>query len=131
MEMNVREWKRIAETEVKRYGERTAFIKGVEDAGALLTDRYRESRRWVETVDAVCAYLHTHDPEKERFFRAYYGIGEPRMKRRNDSAVSIAMRLHLSTATLYEWKANVLSLVLIAAAQNGLMKPFRQPDPKE
>ena len=122
--MNVREWKRIAEREVKRYGERQAYVHGVEDAGGLITERFRESKRWIGAVDAVCAYLNRCDPEKERFFRAYYGIGEPRIVRRHDSAVSVAMRLHLSTATMYEWKSHVLSLVLLAAAQNGLLKPF-------
>ncbi|MBR0507291.1 MAG: hypothetical protein IJJ86_01630 [Clostridia bacterium] len=124
--MNVRTWKRIAEKEVLHYKEHLAFQKGVEDAGGERTERYRTSKRWTDAVDAVCAHLHRNDPEKERFFRAYCGIGEPRIKRRNDSAVSVAMRLNISTSTLYKWRGEVLTLVLLAAAQNGVLKPFRK-----
>ena len=59
--MNVREWKRIAEKEVCRFGDHLAFLKGVEDAGGPKTERYHRSRRWAETVRAVCAYLAVHD----------------------------------------------------------------------
>ncbi len=121
--MNVREWKRIAEKEVCRFGDHLAFLKGVEDAGGPKTERYHRSRRWAETVRAVCAYLAVHDAEKERFFRTYYGIGTPKRGRR-PGIVAASLALHVSESTLYGWRREVLSLVLIAAAQTGALKPF-------
>ena len=122
--MNVREWKRIAEKEVLRDGDRRAFMKGVEDAGGLKTERYLTCRRWVNAVDAVCAFLREHDPEKERFFRAYYGIGAPRIRCAKDGTVAVSMQLNVSRTTVYQWRGEVMTLVLLAAVQNGLFNPL-------
>ena len=127
--MNVREWKRIAEKLVLHFRDDQAFMKGVEDAGGPKTERYDEAKRRVETVRGVCAYLKRYDPDKERFFRTYYGLDAPKKERR--SIVAASMDLHVSESSLFGWRREVLSLVLIAAAQNGVFRPFALSEPKK
>ena len=124
--MCVKEWKRIAEWEAMHYRERKAFLKGVEDAGGGRTSRTEQYERWVQAVEAVLRYLTLHDPEKERFFRMCCGLDDGRALYRKKGMVSLTFAFHAGQSTLYEWKNEVLTLLLLAAAQNGALQPFTE-----
>ena len=122
--MCVKEWKRIAEWEATHYRERKAFLKGVADAACLMPARAMQYQRWVNAIDDVLAYLLRYAPEKERFFRLCYGIDGGRKQHDRKGMVSLSFAFHVSQSTLYQWKNDVLSLLLLAAAENGALKPF-------
>ena len=129
--MHVKEWKRIAEQEALRYREHKAFIKGAEDGGGGVSERYRQSVRWVLAVDYVLEHLHRTDAEKERFFRLCYGIDGTRRRLDQKGMVALSFALNASTTTLYRWRREAVSLLLIAAAQTGALRPYRiEPTPQ-
>ena len=121
----VKEWKRIAEWEAAHYRERKAFLKGVRDAGGEMTARAEQYQRWILAVENVLQYLHRHNPEKERFFRLYYGVDGGRRLYDGEGLVSLTFSFHTSQSTLYQWRNDVLSLLLIAASETGALQPFR------
>lgn len=124
--MCVKEWKRIAEWEAMHYRERKAFLKGVADAGGKETARVEQYRKWVEAVEGVLRYLGKHDPEKERFFRQCFGVDGGRKASGKKGLLRQTFQFHVSQSTLYQWKDEVLSLLLIAAAQSGALIPFQK-----
>lgn len=123
--MCVKEWKRIAEWEATHYRERKAFLKGVRDAGCETTSRAAQYQKWVCAIDGVLLHLKRNAPEKERFFRLCYGIDGGRKCHDKKGMLSLTFAFHVSQSTLYQWKNDVLSLLLIAAAEIGAIKPFR------
>lgn len=123
--MCVKEWKRIAEWEASHYRERIAFLKGIEDAGGEFTTRAAQYRKWVRATDYVLDYLKRNDEEKERFFRICYGLDGGRKRNDQKGILALTFEFHVSQSTLYQWKTEILSLLLIAAAQTGALKPFR------
>ena len=123
--MCVKEWKRIAEWEAMHYRERKAFLRGVRDADGSMTARAEQYRRWVVAIDGVLLHLKRYEPEKERFFRLYCGIDGGGKQHRRNGMVALTFVFHVSESTLYQWKNDVLSLLLIAAAETGALKPFR------
>ena len=122
--MNVKECKRIAEREAKRYREHKAFIKGVEDAGGVVPERYGQSLRWVVATDLVLRYLHRYDEEKERFFRLYFGIDGDRRRGDRRGMIELSFVCSVSASALYEWRKELRTLLVIAAAQTGAMRPY-------
>jgi hypothetical protein len=122
--MCVKEWKRIAEWEVLHYREHKAFLKGVEDAACVMTERAEQFKRWVEAVERVLVYLNRYAPDKERFFRQCYGIDGDRKMYDKKGMLRLTFLFHVSQSTLYQWRDEVLSLLLIAAAENGALQPF-------
>ena len=122
--MCVKECKRIVEREAKRYREHKAFIKGVEDAHGIVTDRYRESVRWVLTVDYVLGYLHGVSAEKERFFRCCYNTDGERRRTDRKGMLALSFEFHMSVSALYEWRKEMRTLLVIAAAQTGALRPY-------
>ncbi|MBQ5991424.1 MAG: hypothetical protein IJL62_02625 [Clostridia bacterium] len=128
--MCVKEWKRIAEWEASHYRERVAFLKGVEDAGGGFSPRAAQYRKWVRAVDCVLAYLARNDTEKERFFRACFGIDGGRKQTDKKGMLALTFPFHAGLSTLYQWQNELLSLLLIAAAQTGAIVPFRSETKK-
>ena len=122
--MQVNDWKRIAEREAKRYRENKAFMRGVMDAGASDSPRYRQKMKWVTAVDCVLAYLKQTDAEKERFFRLCYGIDGTRMRLGEKAMVAMSFEFHVSITTMYRWRSEQASLLVIAAAQTGALRPY-------
>ncbi len=123
--MCVKEWKRIAEWEASHYRERIAFLKGIEDAGGEFTTRATQYRKWVRATDYVLDYLKRNDEEKERFFRICYGLDGGRRRNSQKGMLALTFAFHVSQSTLYQWKSEILSLLLIAAAQTGAIAPFQ------
>ena len=123
--MHVREWKRIAEREATRYREHKAFLRGVEDAGGAVTERYRNSARWVKAIDDVLFYLHQNNGEQERFFRALFGIDGKRRYRGEKGMTALSFEFCVSVSQLYHWKSELLSLLLLAAVPAGALLPYQ------
>ena len=122
--MCVKEWKRIAEWEASHYRERIAFLKGIEDAGGEFTTRAAQYRKWVRAMEFVQDYLKRNDAEKERFFRLCFGLDGGRKHNSQKGMLALTFAFHVSQSTLYQWKSEILSLLLIAAAQTGALAPF-------
>ena len=122
--MCVKEWKRIAEWEALHYRERKSFLKGFADAAGEPTARAVQYRRWVGAVENVRALLKRTDPEKERFFGLMYGLDGGRKLYDKKGLLSLTFSFHASLSSLYQWRNEVLSLLLIAAAETGALKPF-------
>ena len=122
--MCVKEWKRIAEWEAAHYRERKAFLRGVEDAGGVFPARAVPYRKWTRAVECVLDYLKKNEPEKERFFRRCFGIDGGRKKDDKSGMLALTFVFHVSITTLYQWKNETVSLLLIAAAQTGALMPF-------
>ena len=123
--MHVNDWKRIAEQEARRYRDNKAFLQGVLDSGGAVTERYRIKQKWVLAVEYVMDYLHRTDAEKERFFRLCYGIDGTTRRLNEKRMVALTFEFHASTTTLYRWRSEHASLLLIAAAQTGALRPYR------
>ena len=123
--MCVKEWKRIAEWEASHYRDRIAFLTGIEDAGGEFTTRAAQYRKWVRATDYVLDYLKRNDEEKERFFRICYGLDGGRRRAGKKQMLALTFTLHAGLSTLYQWQNEVLSLLLIAAAQTGAIAPFQ------
>ncbi|MBQ1820735.1 MAG: hypothetical protein II117_03930 [Clostridia bacterium] len=122
--MCVKECKRIVEREAKRYREHKAFIRGVEDARETVPERYRESVKWVLTVDYVLAYLHRVNEEKERFFRFYFGVDGERRRTDKGGMIALSFEFHTSASAMYAWRKEMRTLLVIAAAQTGALRPY-------
>ena len=123
--MCVKEWKRIAEWEASRYRDRKAFLKGAEDAGGVFSPRVDRYKKWVLAVEYVLAYLKRNDAVKERFFRACYGLDGGRKRFNQKGMLALTFEFHTARSTLYQWRNETLSLLLIAAAQTGAIEPFQ------
>ncbi len=122
--MQVNDWKRIAEHEARRYRENDALMRGVEDAGICEPDRYRVKQKWVAAVDFVLDYLKRTDTEKERFFRLCYGIDGKRLRLGEKAMTALSFDFHVSITTMYRWRSELASLLVIAAAQTGALRPY-------
>ena len=122
--MYVNDWKRIAEQEAKRYRENKAFIQGVLDGGGIVSDRYRSKQKWVLTVEYVLGYLHRTDAEKERFFRICYRIDGTKRRLNEKGMVALSFEFNVTVSTLYRWRSELASMLLIAAAQTGALRPY-------
>ena len=128
--MHVNDWKRIAEQEARRYRDNRAFIQGVLDSGGDGSDRYRMKQKWVLAVAYVLAYLHRTDAAKERFFRLCYGIDGTQKQLNEKSMVALSFVCNASVNTLYRWRSEQTTLLLIAAAQTGALRPYGiEPSP--
>lgn len=122
--MHVKEWKRIAEREARQYREKQAFLQGVHDAGSAGTARSRAAESWVLAVDHVLGYLHRTDAEKELFMRTYLCLDGKRRRSDKKGMVALSLAFNVSLSTLYEWRKDLLSLLVIAAAQTGALTPY-------
>ncbi len=126
--MHVKEWKRIAELQARKYREHKAFLQGVRDGGSPGTDRSRAAERWVLAVDYVLEYLHRNDAEKELFMRYYLCIDGKRRRTDKKGMVALSLAFNVSPSTLYEWRRELLTLLVIAAAQTRALIPY-ETDP--
>ncbi len=124
--MDLKECRKLAEHEVYRYRDHQAYVQAVLDCGKLTGgEKLNRSAKWVLSVDYAKEYLERHDPLKAKFFSLLFGLERPR--RRGSEArtiISLSMELSVSAATLYKWRNEALSLVVLAAAQTGALRPY-------
>ena len=83
-------------------------------------------RGWIRAIDAARAYFRAMNPLKERFMCRLYGLETPLPRNQPVRARMIKLSLELSVAesTLYKWREDILEIVLYAAIESGLIRPF-------
>lgn len=124
--MDLKDWKRIAEREACRYRERKAFLRGAQEGGGPVeTERVAEAARWTAAVEYADAHLSRQDAGKARFFRELYGIDRPIGRYRGKKSVdALSLKLHVAPCTLYRWRSEALTLIVLAAIQTGALRPY-------
>ena len=125
--MDWKDWKRIAEREACRYRDRKAFLRGVQDGGGRVESaRVAEAARWTAAVEYAQAHLEREDAEKARFFKELYGIDRPAGRYRGKKSVdALSLRLNAAPATLYRWRNEALTLLVLAAVQTKAIQPYQ------
>ena len=81
---------------------------------------------WVRAIEEARAYFHAADPTKERFMVRLFGLETPLARNRStrERLLKLAMELCVSESTLYKWREDVLEVVLYAAIEAGVVRPF-------
>lgn len=81
---------------------------------------------WVRAIDAARAYFRTTDPLKERFMCRLFGLEKPIPRNQSTRLRMMQLELDLSVSesTLYKWREDIFEIVLYAAIESGLIRPF-------
>ncbi len=123
--MRMTDWKRLAEQECYRYRDNLAYVQGVLDAGSTAGERMYRCAKWVLAVEYAKEYLEKYAPLKARFFNELYGIDKPLRRRcEKKSITALSLSLHTDRSTLYKWKSEALTLVVLGAVQAGALQPY-------
>lgn len=123
--MRLKDWKAIAEQQCYRYRDNRAYVQGVLDAGKREGDNLARAARWVLAVQYAKEYLERYDPNKARFFNRLFGLDRPLRRRSAEKTITaLSFELYVDRSTLYKWKSEALTLVLIGAAQTGALRPY-------
>ena len=128
--MNLKMMKRLAEREIFRYRDNRAYMQGILDAcGEPARLKEYERVLWVRAVDCAKAYWEKEDPLKAAFFAGYYRTDRPKKRYEQKPSIrALAMQLHVSEPTLYKWRSELVTTVVLAAIQAGALQPYRLPD---
>lgn len=120
-------WRAVVDKRAREYRKLKAYLCGVEEAGAerAPSPRYLETKRWVWAIESVERALRRQSKDKHRFFCAFYGLHGSRGAH-GDSAVLMHLceTFHVSRSTAFCWRQEALSLLVTAATQAGLIRPF-------
>lgn len=97
-------------------------------AGAAM-ETYRKAKRWIWAVEAVEKLLLERHAYKHAFFVTYYGLHKPRFGH-TDRAILFRLcdQLHASRSTLYAWKREIQTLLVLAAVQQGALRPYGEAE---
>lgn len=81
---------------------------------------------WICAIDAARAYFAATDPAKERFMCRLFGLESsvPRRQPTRERMIRLSIELCVSESTLYKWREDIFEIVLYAAIEEGLMRPF-------
>lgn len=81
---------------------------------------------WLRAIDAARAYFRGIDPVKERFMVRLFGLETPlpRSQSTRERMIRLGMELCVSESTLYKWREDIFEIVLYAAIEAGLLRPF-------
>lgn len=122
------ELRRDAERRLRSYRKtcmqlRNARFDGGDRARTPTMSEKKRMRADKRVVDRVRRYLKKTDPLLERFMTRYFALSAPerRMSRRL-LHVKLMEEYNVSDSTLYKWKAEVLSLVVVAGVEEGLVR---------
>lgn len=127
--MDLKTMKRIAEQETERYRDNRAYMQGVLDAGGSVERlRFQKRAAWAIAVEYAKAYWDRTDPAKAAFFSIFYRLDHPHKSLSSRPSIHrIAMQLHVTESTLYRWKNEILTTVILAAIQTGALRPYALP----
>ena len=124
--MDLKSMKQAAEREIFRYRDNRAYVQGVLD-GCGDPDRLQfiSRAKWAHAVDLARAHWERKDPLKAKFFLCYYRPDRP-LKRyeQRPTVCALAMKLNVSVPTLYKWRSELLTTVVLAAIQTGALRPY-------
>ena len=84
------------------------------------------SQDWSGAIDAARAYFRAIDPLKEQFMVRLFGLETaiPRNQLMRSRMIQLVLELNVSESTLYKWREDILEIVLYAAIESGLIRPF-------
>lgn len=101
-------------------------VKGKLAARELKGPERETAKGWICAIDAARRMLAANLPEKERAMNRLFGLDVPipRYQPTRERVVKLAMDFCISESTLYAWREDLLSLVLMAAAELGVIAPF-------
>ncbi len=123
-----KKWRMTADKQAREYRKNKAYIQGVSDAGNTghaPSKKFLETAHWIWVVEAVRQQLRDTHPDKLRFFVVYYGLDAPRYGRSDHATVlRLSEKLHVSRSTLCTWRQEIQYMMVVAAAQAGLISPF-------
>ncbi|GEM_PF-2136875 len=83
-------------------------------------------QEWVRAIDEARACIRAADATKERFMCRMFGLEAPipRGQSVRERMIKLSMELCVSESTLYKWREDILSVVLFAAIEADLIRPF-------
>ena len=86
---------------------------------------------WIRVIDAARAYFHATNPTKERFMSRLFGLETviPRNQPARARMIQLGLDLAVSESTLYKWREDIFEIVLYAAIETGLIRPFGLESP--
>lgn len=81
---------------------------------------------WGLAIEGARAFLFETMPEKERAMTRLFGLDTPipRYQQARARMIRLSMELHVSEPTLYKWREDILQIVLAAAIEAGVIRPF-------
>lgn len=81
---------------------------------------------WIRAIDAARAYFRAANPTKERFMCRLFGLETsiPRGQPTRARMIQLGLELAVSESTLYKWREDIFEIVLYAAIESGLIRPF-------
>lgn len=84
------------------------------------------TQKWIRAIDMVRSYFRETDPMKERFMNRLFGLETaiPRNQLMRSRMIQLVLELNVSESTLYKWREDILEIVLYAAIESGLIRPF-------
>ncbi len=84
------------------------------------------TQKWIRAIDMARSYFRETDPVKERFMSRLFGLETaiPRNQLMRLRMLQLVLELNVSESTLYKWREDILEIVLYAAIESGLIRPF-------
>ena len=81
---------------------------------------------WLDVIEHAYALLCTEEPIKARLMSRLFGLEHPvpRRKGANERIRSLAIELCCSEATLYNWRDEIVTLVLLGGIEAGLIRLY-------
>lgn len=81
---------------------------------------------WACAIEAARSYFYAENPVKERFMCRLFGLETPLPRNQpvRERIIRLSIELSVSESTLYKWREDVLEIVLYAAIESGLVRPF-------
>ena len=82
-----------------------------------------DAQMWLLTIERTYKLLLAEAPEKARYMNRMFGLEHPvpRRKCAHERVAQLSRELCCSEATLYNWREEIVSLVLYGALETGLL----------
>lgn len=127
--MDLKTMKQLAEREIFRYRDNCAYMQGMSDACCDHNQLSLHTRvLWVRAVDMAKKHWERTDAAKASFFSRYYCLDRPRKRYEQKPTIcALSMQLHVAESTLYKWRNELLTAVVLAAIQIGALRPYDPP----
>ena len=90
-------------------------------------ERLSAMRTWVQAIEQAYAYFEERDVDKARLMQRLYGLNGCKPAPGDIRYCSRLNRsFHVSEATLYRWREDIVQAVMAAAIALGTLSPFEQ-----
>ena len=111
-------------------------LQGYRTDRQMIHVRGRGARRrvtlacWVRAVEQVLSMYQQIQPEKARAMERLFGLRYPVPRCQNNRARmhALAKDFCIAESTMYKWRDEIVFATMLAAAQNGAVRPFQQKD---